>query len=272
MAPDSTIESARRPRGSFGRYVAILGSLVLHSVLLYAASRAPWPTPASSGAPPVVWLEARAMLPPSKVVPEPPADEPPPEPAKIEPSPPPEPAPPPEPETAPEAEEPTEPERPSVREPSAPSPSGAAPETGTREPTNPPRIDWNEERRRAIASVLEDRERAGDYRTFSLDDVEEPEPQKIEPAPKPMVTDNCVVATNRFARMAAMMIGRCVREPNGDLFAAAKPAYLDRKPVCRETEPDAPGSVTSDGRVLSTVKCELVAEQEPSDLPLDVPR
>lgn len=265
MASGSITPSTRRPRGSLGRYAAIGVSVALHSVLLFAASRSPWPMPASESGPPIVWLEARAVLPPRNILPEP-TPEPPPEPAEIETPPPPTPEPP------ATAETPTEPEdQAPTAESSAPEPSRPPEQQGVQEPTKP-RIDWNLERRRAIASVLEEQERNGDYHTFSLDDVEEPEPQKIEPAPKPMVTDNCVIATNRFARFAAMMIGRCVREPNGDLFADAKPAYLDLEPVCRETRPESPGSVTSDGRVLSTVKCELVSEQEAAELPPDMPQ
>lgn len=266
MASGSTAPSARRPRASLGRYAAIAASVALHSVLLYAASRSPWPTPASLNGPPIVWLEARAVVPPRQILPEPPPDLPPE-------SPPPEPAeapPPPKVEPPAAAESPPEPEQAPVTESAGAEPPRPAEESDLREPTRP-RIDWNLERRRAITSVLEEHERAGDYRTFSLEDIEEPEPQKIEPAPKPMVTDNCVIATNRFARFAAMMIGRCVREPNGDLFADAKPAYLNLKPVCRETRPESPGSVTSDGRVLSTVKCELVPE-EGEELPPDVPQ
>ena len=74
------------------------------------------------------------------------------------------------------------------------------------------------------------------------------------------MTEHCAVFKNRFQAMLLGMVGMCVRDARDDLFADARPAYLDEKPVCRETRPDSPGAVASDGRVISTVKCDLVAE------------
>jgi hypothetical protein len=128
-------------------------------------------------------------------------------------------------------------------------------------PAAPPEIDWDKERSAAVRDVLEERARRGEYLTFSFEDKIPKEPEPVDPPPTPLVVDNCVIVKGRLQRFAALMTGRCVREARGDLFAAIKPAYLRSHPVCIETRPENPGSFLSDGRPVSTVKCELVANE-----------
>jgi hypothetical protein len=241
-------------------------SVALHAAVFYAVGLVPW---AASEMPElaaprsqVVWLERpvarqRALDPieaSTAIEPPVPAAEPQPEQreANLDPQPP---------ERVPV---------PSAVEPSTRLPETTAPARDTEdrpadavvETTNaPPEVDWDKERQDAVRDVLEQRAREREYLTFSLDDlVEEPEP--TDPVPLPLVVDNCVIVKGRLQRFAALMMGRCVREARGDLFAAIKPAYLKARPVCIETRPDNPGSFLSDGRQISTVKCELVANEE----------
>ena len=248
-SPDS--KSAAR-RGSRSAYALPL-SIAIHAVVIVAVSRVPWA--ASEMAPPSpilsVWLQTmrtpqprapEATESPDERVPElvpeelAPAERPP-EPPPEKPAPQPEPA------------------------PAVAAPSEAPPPQAERAPR--PDIDWDEERRRAVRGVIENQEHERGYRTFSPDDIapKKREPD-VEPAPPPMVVDDCVITTSKVKRMMMMMIGRCVRGPRGDLFADIKPFYLKARPVCAETRPEAPGAVTSTGEVISTVKCELVVDQE----------
>jgi hypothetical protein len=114
----------------------------------------------------------------------------------------------------------------------------------------------------AAARVVEQHEREKRYPTFTLEDVA-PKPQaRAEPPPMRMPTDHCEVAHGRWQRFALEMIGRCVREADGELFAAIKPDYLKMHPVCRPT-PDAPATfVDASGREFSTVKCQLVEDEQ----------
>jgi hypothetical protein len=137
----------------------------------------------------------------------------------------------------------------------------AAPQSSGRSGKTLPEVDWEKERRDAIESVLEERALGHGPLTFSKDDViEEVEP--MEPTLPPLVVDNCVIVKSRLQRFTALMTGRCVREARGDLFALIKPEYLKSHPVCVETRPESPGSFLSDGRIISTIKCELVANEE----------
>src|SRR5882672_8060157 len=125
----------------------------------------------------------------------------------------------------------------------------------------PPPIDWDKERSAAVRNTINNP--APQYRTFTYDDVpkRKPQPLPIEPVP-PAKIDNCAIFKNIFQAALLGMIGKCVRDARSDLFAGARPPYMDEHPVCRETRPDSPGAITSDGRVISTVKCDLVAEDE----------
>lgn len=128
-------------------------------------------------------------------------------------------------------------------------------------PSGPGAIDWEKERRAAVASVIAELEGPRHYVTFSADDYVKEPPAPIEPVPPPFI-DDCVIAHGRLQVFMAQMMGRCVRDARGDLFAAIMPAYLTTRPVCKETHPEAPGSVLADGSEISTVKCELVARAE----------
>jgi hypothetical protein len=77
-----------------------------------------------------------------------------------------------------------------------------------------------------------------------------------------MVRDNCEIAKGLLQRFFVQMRGGCVRDAYGDLFAAIKPDYLKARPVCAETRPEAPGALTSAGEIVSTVKCELVVQED----------
>jgi hypothetical protein len=236
------------------RPVALGLSLVLHLGLVYALTRAPWMVSAARTPPPpppsVVWLRD---LPPREAAPpapsEAPAIEPPPEvrPEPIEPPP-------------AERASPPKPKRTARPKPPAEEPAPPAVEPPPQPPA-PPRIDWEKERRAAVRDTI-DHPRP-DYRTFTYDDLPErkPEPLPIEPVP-PAKIDNCAIFKNMFQAAFLGMMGICVRDARGDLFANARPPYMDEKPACRETRPDSPGAVASDGRVISTVKCDLVAKDE----------
>ncbi len=170
----------------------------------------------------------------------------------------------PSPEPAPERQRRARPVEPNPRPAPAPVPPATAPSSAANGPpaaASVPEVDWDKEREKAVHDVLEQRARQREYLTFSLDDlVKEPEP--AEPVLPPLVVDSCVIVKGKLQRFAALMMGRCVREARGDLFALIKPAYLKAHPVCIETRPDSPGSFLSDGRQISTVKCELVAGDE----------
>jgi outer membrane biosynthesis protein TonB len=235
-------------------------SLLLHAGAIYAVTRVPWHVSHVPPLPPptaVVWM--RELPPPKAVVPEP---EPEPEPAPaISTAPPPvEPAPDlPSPAVEPPTERPPpSPPRRTARRAPAPPPEQPVPQPAEAPaPQPPPVIDWEKERRAAIRDMIENPQRG--FRTFSPDDLPERklQPLPIEPAP-PAMTERCAVFKNRFQAMMLAMVGKCVRDARDDLFVDARPAYLDEKPRCRETRPDSPGALASDGRIISTVKCELV--------------
>jgi len=241
--------SARRapPRR---RPIPVALSLAVHVALLYALTRAPLPVseartplPATTA---VVWLrELPARGAPMDLLPEhtvePPSD-------AIE-QPPIERVTPPAPKRAARRKPAAEPV-PQVVEPTPPVQTAPA-----------PRIDWDKQRQAAVRDTVENPR--GRYKTLSLSDLPErkPEPLPIEPAPKAM-TARCVIFKNRFQAALLGMVGICVRDAQGSLFADAQPPYVDEHPVCRETRPDSPGAVASDGRVISTVKCDLVADDD----------
>ncbi|HET8698933.1 MAG TPA: hypothetical protein VFO94_15710, partial [Gammaproteobacteria bacterium] len=137
-------------------------------------------------------------------------------------------------------------------------------------PQPPPTIDWEKERRAAARDTIENPQRG--YRKFSTETPERKlQPLPIDPAPPTMSTP-CAIYKNRFQAMMLAMVGRCVRDARDDLFVDARPPYLDAKPQCRETRPDSPGALASDGRIISTVKCELVPKdaEDAEDAPSDV--
>ena len=243
--PGSGRRTPRRP-------VAVGLSLALHLGLFYALTRAPMLVSEARTPPPpppaVVWLRD---LPPREALPAPP------EAPAVEPSP----------EVPPEAIEPPPPKRaapPTPKRTAGRRPPPEEPPPAAVEPPPqpaPPRIDWEKERSAAVRGTINNPTRQ--YRTFSYDDVPKPkrQPLPIEPVP-PAKIDSCAIFKNIFQAAFLGMMGKCVRDARGDLFAGARPAYLDEHPVCHETRPDSPGAITSDGRVISTVKCDLVADDE----------
>jgi len=128
-----------------------------------------------------------------------------------------------------------------------------------------PGIDWERERREAAARVLEQRDREEGYRTFSLDDVPEGAPRE-QPSPPTAIAevmkDKCRVVSGRLTRFAMQMLGQCVREARGDLFADIKPAYLRNRPLCAESRPGQPPIMDARGNEISSVKCRLVDDDE----------
>jgi hypothetical protein len=220
----------------------------VHVTALYALTRIPVPvSEARTPAPAVtsvVWL--RELPAPVR---EREAVEPPP-PAAVEPSS--EPATPPAPKRAARRKQSAEPVPPPPVQPEAPA-----------QTTPPPRIDWDKERRAAVRETVENPR--GPYRTFTPEDLPErkPDPLPIEPAPKAMakvMSSRCVIFKNRFQAALLGMVGVCTRDAEDGLFAGVRPPRMDEHPVCRETRPDSPGAVASDGRLISTMKCELVAD------------
>jgi hypothetical protein len=248
-------------------------SIALHAAVLYTIGRVPWaaseiPQPAAPTSQ-VVWLEdvrppkplERALdptEPSASVADNRPAEAPPPEHTAAVAPPPPQPSPV---EPAPIEPSPERPARPApAREPAPRAEEPVASTTDAPPAATIPDVDWDKERHDAVRDVIRQRATEREYLTFSYDDVfKEPEPE--EPVLPPLVVDQCVIVKGRLQRFAALMTGRCVREARSDLFAAIKPAYLRAHPVCVETRPDNPGSFLSDGRQISTVKCELVAEE-----------
>jgi hypothetical protein len=247
-------------------------SIALHAGVFYAIGRVPWaaseiPQPIASPPHQIVWLEdwrrpnpdqraLDAVEESARAADNQPSEVPPPErtanvtpPARLPAAP--------KPVTVP-----SEPATAPVRERVEPSVESNASSEETSPPASTlPEVDWEKERHDAVRDVLEQRSRQREYLTFSLDDViEEPEP--VEPVLPPLMVDNCVIVKGKLQRFAALMMGRCVREARSDLFASIKPAYLRAHPVCVETRPDNPGSFLSDGTQISTVKCELVVDDE----------
>jgi hypothetical protein len=260
---------AARPRSNRRRWALPL-SIALHAAVLYAIGRVPWaasdlvqpPSPQRE----VLWLEDWRRLQPA------------PEDLALDPTEPTEPAPPP---AEPIALSPSEtvarspprraeasvaPAPPIARapEPGDPldeAPADASAATVATAPSTVPEVDWEKERHDAVRDVLEQRASQREYLTFSLDDVLE-EPQPVDPVLPSLVVDDCVIVKGKLQRFMALMMMRCTREARGDLFALIKPGYLKAHPVCIETRPESPGSFLSDGTPVSTVKCELVAEEE----------
>jgi hypothetical protein len=242
------------------RRAGLLLSVALHLAVLAVVVRVQWLTheaPAARELDRAVWLELPKppVEPPVEAtgdaVPEVAAAAMPPQDAT---------APPAEPR-APRAERPASPKS-RVRRAAPPAeerPSVPAAPVETPSSQRPP-VDWEEERRKAVASIVAERESPRHYVTFSADDYIAP-PAPIEPVPPPFV-DDCVIAHGRLQTFMAQMMGRCVRDARGDLFASIMPEYLTARPQCSETHPESPGSVLADGTEISTVKCALVARAE----------
>lgn len=252
--------------------LALPVSLAVHAAVLYVAWLTPWtPDPASMPAadppPPIVWLAEwpRAASPVddqrSPAEPEPAAKEGSTSSAIERPAA----------EVEPAVEPAVEPQEPRTAEHESPAPTSPVSEPSVRPRMRvAPNVDWEAERRRAAGSVIEQQTRDTQARSFSYDDL--PENERAPKAPTPptpiaeAIDDPCVIAEGKFERFAARMIGRCVREARGDLFADIEPGYLKKRPVCVDTrDPDADpllADVDRDSK-YSTVKCKLVDPTEP---------
>lgn len=252
MPPTRPAESSLSKRAETRRRIPVALSVAVHAAVLYALTRSPLPVSeartASPAPTPVVWLREL----PARELPQPaePEAEPPPETT----------APPPVERVIPPAPQRTARRRPVVETP----PPAVAPEPPP-QTAPPPRVDWDKERRAAVRDTIENP--PGRYKTFTLDDhpARKPEPLPIEPAPHAMaevMSSRCALYKNRFQAALLGMVGICTRDAADGLFAGARAPYMDEHPECRETRPDSPGAITSDGRVISTVKCELVADRD----------
>lgn len=252
---------------------ALPASAALHALVLYATTQIGWqssPLARTAAAPSVVWLAARRIEPKSDerstllpdlearaavaLAPPPPVEE-----SEYERQPPRAERELPRAETELPREERKRPGE--VQQDSTPRPA-AAPEPAPRTA-----IDWEAERQRAAASVIQEQQEAP-HRSFSLADLPERERTEGDAVPPTSIAevmeDGCVIAKNRFQRMAMMLLGRCVREARGDLFADAKPSYLAKLPVCVDTrETDAGPVQSASRREYPTVKCRLVDPEEP---------
>jgi hypothetical protein len=270
--------------------MAIVASLAAHALALYALTQQqlaslpapqraadyfvfelPRPTPAPK-APPGEPAEERMSGPP-------PEAEPAPERAVVEPAPP----------ANERAAEPTGP--PSERRASSDEPQPAAPDEAA--PATPSRalIDFDEERRRATREVIAGRAAGNEYRTFSLDDVAPPRPER-EPKRERSIFDGgganfggrsvgtvgqqrtkigrklaelCNALTGGFAGFG--LFSACASpdtSPTG-LFPEVRPAYLDLLPECADTRDTAPALALE--APFPTVKCRLVKREAPEQEP-----
>jgi hypothetical protein len=257
---------------------AVVASVVVHLAGVYVVGRVAFRVDEPALVLPraeYVWLDTR-MLPPSA----PPVDEP----QVVE-----TPAVPPETESREPAAERLPPPRPVVEE----APPIVAPTPVPLEPAVEaelsdavePRIDFEAERRRAAAEVVEERAREGNYLTFSIRDVAPPRPDE-EPE-QPSIFDGarggsrgptvgqlgqartrfghrvsalCNALTGGFSLMGwGSFCAPPDDEPSG-LFPELMPAYLQLQPKCVETRPLA--DEIGDGSPFPTIKCELVPRVE----------
>jgi len=154
----------------------------------------------------------------------------------------------------------------------------------TDEPT--PDIDWEAQRRRAITTVLEQRERERNYLTFSTDDlIDEPladetaEPRESildAPSRRPSAMQPGKSRT-AFGRWAGSICNDLTggislfgiaslcadAAPAADYFGHLRPAYMEKKPECTEIElGQAAVDVTGNPAARTTIKCRLVLPEE----------
>lgn len=277
-------------------------SIALHGVVMYVASRVEWASVRSGPPPPpaVVWLEDWPIGAPEPIASEPsepvepvveaePEDE---EAADAEAEPV---------EDAAEDERTAATESPAVDTPvDAETPaSEVATESVEAEPSPDTdsgsqrrsrnyivrEVDWDEERRRAVARVREQQLLDNNYLTFSLDDViDEPLPEEPNLAenifdapensrpPSLLSPDKARSAFGqRMARLCNDLLGGiglgfngmafgslCADYPPATLFSSIKPRYLRARPVCTE----APEAVAAGTDGAASVKCRLVVDGE----------
>ena len=283
----STLGPRSQARRLEARFALV--SVVLHAVLIYAVSREAWfaAPPDERSSPSVIWLDA---LPPTSAPPETAGENV--DPRFV---------------VAPEAATPTSSESPrraeaNVRaEPESraesavePAPESLAPpEVGNDDHNRfePPRIDFEAERPRAIALVFEQQARERAYRTFSLDDLVDEPPPDAEPRIEqdvfagPSSSGPAVMrpgqARTRLGRAISQIcndltggigvfgfFSLCAEEgEHADFFGHLRPAYMEKLPVCKEqelAEVQLAAAPTTDLSNIETrvVKCDLVNGDE----------
>jgi len=261
---------------------AVIVSVVLHLAGVYVVGRAAFgvdePPPVLPRAE-YVWLDTRVLPPSAPPVDEPQVVETPVVPPEIETEsrePPAEPSPPPR--IAEEA--------PPVVAP-APAPLESVVEAESSSAIEP-RVDFEAERRRAAAEVVEqrEREREGNYLTFSIGDVAPPRPEEeLEPARSIFdgggagsrgptvgqlgqartrfghrVSALCNALTGGFSLMGwGSFCAQGDDEPSG-LLPELMPAYLQLQPECVETQ--SPDALSEEQSPFPTNKCRLVPRVE----------
>ena len=286
--------SALGPRSQARRSEArfALVSVVLHAVLIYAVSREAWiaAAPDERRSPSVIWLDA---LPPASAPPEAAREDADPRPVVA-----PEPAPSTRSESPRRAEADVRAEPASRTEPPvepAPAPESPAPpevDLGSDEQNRiePPSIDFEAERQRAVALVIEQQARERGYRTFSLDDLVDEPPPDAEPGAEQDVFagPSSGPAAMRPGR-ARTRLGRAISEicndltggigvlglfslcaeegERADFFGHLRPAYMEKLPVCTEqelTEAQLAAAQITDLSEIETrvIKCRLVDRDE----------
>ena len=272
--------------------LAVAVSVALHAAVVYAVNRVPWPARETSPMPvtTVVWLGERRLAAPERERPAPLPEntsprevEPEPEPARApDPESQPEPQPEPEPDPAPdpELELDPDPERRAADSEGA-SPAPEAEQSVRRRAYLAPGIDWEEERRRAVARALEGKD---GYVTFSTEEAGDEDGAEA-PNPRARLFDSPSRgrsamqpgrARTRFGNWLAdtchgltgggfgfFGLSLCAGpQPTADFFADLRPAYLNQRPECAETD-DAELSPLAIARrdEISSVKCRLVPRE-----------
>jgi len=274
-----------------GRHVPLAASLGLHMLVVALAAQMSWSVVERlpTGPTPVVWLESRpAVTPAPPDVPEPVAETRAATPAEVAPAP----AAAVE-STPPRVEEETTPPAPRTSDARAPSEAvetGAPPESNA-VPASPPAIDFEAERARAIAEVLEEQARESTLRRPTAEELMKAAPEPAAPSkPKRSIftpggnhsgpslarpgqartrfgralVDLCHALTGGFGVgfQGHTFFSLCARGPSGPtgLFPEVMPAYLKMKPECAEVEPVGP--VLPEASLYPTVKCRLVPKTD----------
>jgi hypothetical protein len=259
---------------------ALTTSIVLHLVgvylvglIVFRSDDLPSPIPSAD----FVWLEARILPPTAPQVDEPRVIETPVPPTEVE---------------TESREPPAEPFSPPMRvieeAPTVVTPVPPEPVVEAESPSVvAPSIDFEAESRRAAAEVVEQRERQGNYLSFSIRDVaparieEEPEPPSIfdgagASAPRGPTVGRLGQTRTRFGAKVASLCNAVTGggfslmgwgsfcgdpddEPSG-LFPEVMPEYLTLMPECGETQPtDVP---REDPTSSPDTKCRLVPRVE----------
>ena len=254
--------------------IAVAASIALHLAVGFAIARVAWSV--TDGARPplhVVWIDEWPQ--PSKDAEAPPAPEPAPQPTD---------------EAAPARDAESQQAQSGAQTPRAPPAEvpEAEQEPASREQTLPRGVDWELERKNAVARVLEAQAREQGRITFSSEELFE-EPEAEPPNPREHIFDSPQRGSShsaltpgqgrsRFAnRVAAICnaltgglgislqglgVGTLCADPGpgADFFADLRPAYMESLPVCVETRDPLLNPEGSNG--FPTIKCRLVPKDE----------